>query len=100
MPVYMDNYNIDQNVAPWIKKKLNIRKVEIQKGIKNIGSCAFANCQTLQEVVFEGNDLENIGWGAFLNCAHLRNISLPVTLRNIETIAFANCISLPSTSSG
>ena len=98
MPVYMDNYNIDQNVAPWIKKKLNIRKVEIQKGIKNIGSCAFANCQTLQEVVFEGNDLESIGWGAFLNCAHLRNISLPVTLRNIETIAFANCISLPSTS--
>ena len=98
MPVYMDNYNIDQNVAPWIKKKLNIRKVEIQKGIKNIGSCAFANCQTLQEVVFEGNDLESIGWGAFLNCAHLRNISLPVMLRNIETIAFANCISLPSTS--
>ena len=75
-----------------------VMKVEIQKGIKNIGSCAFANCQTLQEVVFEGNDLENIGWGAFLNCGHLRNISLPVMLRNIETIAFANCISLPSTS--
>lgn len=97
-PVYMADYNIDQNVAPWIKKKLNIRKVEIQNGVKNIGSCAFANCQTLQEVVFEGNSLESIGWGAFLNCSHLRNISLPVTLRNIETIAFANCVSLPSAS--
>lgn len=96
LPVSMDDYDIDQNLAPWMKKKLGIRKVQIQKGIKNIGSCAFANCQTLQEVVFVGSDLENIGWGAFLNCAHLRNISLPVGLRNIETIAFANCTSLTS----
>lgn len=97
-PAYMSDYNVDQNVAPWIKKKLDIRKVEIQTGVLNIGSCAFANCQSLQEVVFEGNGLESIGWGAFLNCSHLRNISLPVMLNNIETIAFANCISLPSTS--
>jgi hypothetical protein len=96
--VSMDNYNVDQNVAPWIKKKLDIRKVQIQSGIENIGSCAFANCQSLQEVQFEGNDIKTIGWGAFLNCNHLRTISLPVMLRNIETIAFANCSSLPSTS--
>ena len=98
LPVYMSDYNIEKNVAPWIKKKLTIRKVEIQNGVQNIGSCAFANCQTLQEVVFEGNNLESIGWGAFLNCSRLRNISLPVTLKNIETIAFAKCTSLPSVS--
>lgn len=96
LPMTMDNYNIEQEVAPWIKKKLNIKKVQIQSGIRNIGSCAFANCQTLQEVVFEGSGLETIGWGAFLNCTHLRNISLPVLLKSIETIAFANCTSLPS----
>ncbi len=96
LPMEMDDYDISQRIAPWTKKKLNIRKVEIQRGIKNIGSCAFANCQSLQEVIFIGNDVESIGWGAFLNCSHLRNISLPVQLRNIETIAFANCVSLTS----
>lgn len=98
LKVAMDDYNIGQNVSPWVKKKLDIRKVQIMPGIKNIGSCAFADCGSLQEVVFSGNDLENIGWGAFLNCSHLRNISLPVQLKNIETIAFANCSSLPSVS--
>ena len=96
--VSMDDYNISQSVAPWIKKKLDIKRVEIQLGVKNIGSCAFANCQNLQEVVFYGSDLTSIGWGAFLNCKHLRNISLPVQLQSIETIAFANCASLPSIS--
>lgn len=94
--VTMADYDLSQNVAPWVKKKLSIRKVEIMRGVKNIGSCAFANCQTLQEVIFNGNDMETIGWGAFLNCSHLRNISLPIQLHNIETIAFANCTSLSS----
>ena len=92
----MSDYNLTQNVAPWIKKKLNIRKVQLMRGVKNIGSCAFANCKNLQEVLFNGNDLETIGWGAFLNCVRLRNLSLPVQLKNIETIAFANCQALPS----
>lgn len=96
--VTMDDYNIDNNIAPWVKKKLNIRKVHILKGIKNIGACAFANCENLQEVLFEGQDVQTIGWGAFMNCTRLRNISLPVQLRNIETIAFANCFSLSSVS--
>ena len=96
LPVEMYEYNVEENVAPWVKKKLNIKKVRIMSGIKNIGSCAFANCTDLQEVLFEGKNLESIGWGAFLNCSHLRNISLPVQLKNIETIAFANCKSLPS----
>lgn len=94
--VTMNNYNVGQNVSPWVKQKLNIKTVVVMKGITNIGSCAFANCGSLQEVRFEGTDLETIGWGAFLNCSHLRNISIPVQLKSIETIAFANCATLPS----
>lgn len=96
MTVNMDNYNVKENVAPWIKKNLKVKKVNIKSGIKNVGSCAFANCSDLQEVLFEGKDIETIGWGAFLNCNHLRNISLPVQLKEIETIAFANCRELSS----
>lgn len=94
--VAITNYNVEKSIAPWTKSKLDIRKIEIGKGITRIGSCAFANCQNLQEVVFSGTELTEIGWGAFLNCTRLRNISLPIQLRIIETIAFANCSSLVS----
>lgn len=94
--VTISDYDLKKQIAPWKKKNLEVRKVQIGSGITRIGSCAFANCQDLQEVVFLGTDVEDIGWGAFLNCSRLRNISLPVQLRNIETIAFANCSSLVS----
>lgn len=94
--VKMNNYNTQKDLAPWIKKKLNVRKIDFKSGIDNIGSCAFANMTNLQEVVFNDPYLESIGWGAFLNCTHLRTISLPVLLKEIGTIAFANCESLSS----
>lgn len=92
----MEDYDMISKTAPWIKKKLDVRKVQIEDGITRIGSCAFADCQSLQEVVFNGNSIREIGWGAFLNCSRLRNISIPVQLTQIETIAFANCNSLVS----
>lgn len=70
LPMEMDDYDISQRIAPWAKKKLNIRKVQIQRGIKNIGSCAFANCPSLQEVIFIGNDVESID-GAHSSIAHI-----------------------------
>lgn len=94
--VKTDEYSLKNNVAPWVKKKLPVRSVRIGAGIERIGSCAFANCAYLTEVVFDGTDLKEIGWGAFYNCNHLRNLSLPAQLRKIETIAFADCASLTS----
>lgn len=92
----IDNYDLQKKKAPWIKKKLNVKKVVIGATIIQIGSCAFANCSSLQEVVFEGAYVRKIGWGAFLNCTRLRNISIPNQLRSIGTVAFANCSQLPS----
>ena len=92
----MDNYDVTTNIAPWIKKKCNVKRVVIGENVKSIGSCAFANCKNLQEVVFQGQEIQTIGWGAFLNCERLHNIALPINLKNIETIAFANCSSLSS----
>lgn len=94
--VAMDDYDLESRKAPWTKKKLDIRKIQIGKGVTRIGSCAFANLQSLQEVLFEGTDVREIGWGAFMNSSRLRIISLPIQLQQIETIAFANCSSLTS----
>ncbi len=94
--VEIDDYNTKTMLAPWVKKKLDVRKVHIEDGVTRIGSCAFANLPNLQEVVFSGTDLSSIGWGAFMNCKRLRTISLPVSLKNIETIAFADCDALAS----
>ncbi len=96
LSVEIDDYNTSTRKAPWVKKKLNVRRVNIQKGIKRIGSCAFANMPNLQEVIFNDPNLQSIGWGAFLNDKQLRTISLPVNTKTIETIAFANCDALPS----
>lgn len=92
--VFIDDYDMDKIRAPWIKKSLDIRKVVIGKGITRIGSCAFAKCGGLQEVVFQGTDLTEIGWGAFYGCQHMYTMSLPVQLREIGTIAFAKCEAL------
>lgn len=94
--VEIADYNTSNKIAPWAKKKLNVKRVYIDDGVTRIGSCAFANMPNIQEVVFSGNDVSSIGWGAFLNCSHLRTISLPVSVKNIETIAFANCDALAS----
>ena len=94
--VNIDNYSTKENVAPWVKEKLDVRSVRIGTGIKAIGSCAFANLTKLVEVVFEDNSIENIEWGAFYNCNRLSSISIPNTVRKIGTIAFANCYNLNS----
>lgn len=88
------DYDIKSNTPGWIKKNLDVRKINIEPGIYKIGSCAFANLPNLQEVEFKSNDISYIGWGAFMNCPTLRTISIPINVKTIETIAFANCSSL------
>lgn len=92
----MDNYNLNNNAAPWIKKQLAIKKVVVGVNVERIGSCAFANCTGLREVVFDGTSMAEIGWGAFMNCTSLKTISLPAELGIIGNLAFANCSQLPS----
>lgn len=92
-PMPMADYDT-KKVAPWTKKKLDVQKVVIGAFITRIGSCAFAECRNLRTVEFETQQVETIGWGAFLNCRKLDNLSFPTSLTSIETIAFANCFSI------
>lgn len=87
----MEDYDTHKNLAPWIKKKLKIKKVEINENISRIGSCAFQGCDELTIVDFKSSEVEEIGWGAFMDCKNLNDITLPEGLSKIEPIAFANC---------
>lgn len=91
--VEMENFGT-KFPAPWTKKKFKVEIVHIGAGIKNIGACAFYGNKNIKEVVFESNDVREIGWGAFLGCEQLKNISFPNSLKNIGEAAFANCSSL------
>lgn len=91
------DYNTTNQKAPWIQKGLDARSVRIGENIGAIGSCAFAGMENITEVIFEDNlNVTSIGWGAFLNCRSLSNISLPPSVRLIGTVAFANCSGLNS----
>ncbi len=92
---FMRDYDLN-DIAPWTRRGLAVKSVYVSYGVMRIGSCAFANCKELTEVVFESNTLREIGWGAFLNCQRLHTISLPKQLQKVETIAFANCPSITS----
>lgn len=94
MILEMNDFDVKNNLPGWIKKNCDVRKINIEPGIYKIGSCAFANLPNLQEVEFKSNDVTYIGWGAFMNCPKLRTFSIPISVRTIETIAFANCQSL------
>ena len=92
------DYDLNKNIAPWVKQKLAVRKVIIGPGVARIGACSFANCMELNTVEFQHSFVWEIGWGAFLNCRNLYSFSIPVNVKRIGTIAFANCSSLRSVS--
>lgn len=61
-------------------------------GLKNITQSAFANFQTLENVIIE-ESVETIGTNAFGNCSILKNITLSEGLMEIKNNAFG-CNSL------
>ena len=74
--------------------------VRVPAGVKGIGSLAFADNDTLEEVLLP-KGLRGIEDAAFLNCTALRAVTLPESLWSIGASAFAGCealrdISLPA----
>ena len=70
--------------------KLN--NIKIGNGVKTIGSTAFQNCGTDENVrelvVTMGSNVETIGDRAFCECSTLKAVTLPSTLKLIEGDAF------------
>jgi len=71
----------------------SIQYVNLPKGVRTIGACAFFDSNQLQEVVFP-ECLTTIKEKAFDHCGHLYHINLPPALQTIEYHGFYYCTNL------
>ena len=73
---------------------ISLESVTIQKYLKSIGSCAFRNCESLENIILPA--VKSINRNAFENCLSLKAIDLLSTLVSIDSEAFKGCESLES----
>lgn len=71
----------------------DVERVVLGDGVYTIGSCAFAEHETLYEVVF-GENLIRIGDNAFAGCLALKSVDIPDSVRRIGAYAFNGCTAL------
>lgn len=75
----------------------NIRKVTLSSNISSIGNYVFQDCDTLEEIVFNGeSSLYSIGYRAFKGCTALKSVDIPAKCSDIGDGAFADCTLLES----
>ena len=72
-----------------------LARVRISRGVVKVGACAFSDCASLREAIFEEGP-EKIGDKAFKGCNSLEELVLPKSLKEIGAEAFANCQNLKS----
>ena len=85
----------DFSGAPWHIDREKIKKVIIEKGVTNIGDCAFSEFSNLTSITIP-NSVTSVGKSAFLGCSDLISIAIPNSVMNIENFAFYLCSSLAS----
>ena len=97
MDDYDDYYSWSIYERPWdaIGFIDDILKIVIESGVTHIGKYAFAECLSLEEVVFkENSQLTTIGDSAFYGCSSLPEIIIPASVTRIGSHAFGNTINL------
>ena len=71
----------------------DITSVTVHSGIEYAANEAFASCQSLVNVEFEG-EATTLGAGIFAGCSALKSVILPSALASIPSDAFTGCSSL------
>lgn len=72
----------------------SLKKVTVEKGVKEISDSAFSYCGALKEVVLP-DGLEEICESAFSCCEALEKINVPFGLKSVAENAFWKCPKLP-----
>lgn len=94
-----DNEKTTKIIIPKTIKKLktdafsnlpNLKEVEIEEGVEEIGDYTFADCEKLETVKLPST-LTNIGEGAFSRCLSLREITLPKKITKLNGYTFNGC---------
>ena len=88
-------YPTSDNTAPWYSQREKILNVVIEKGVKNIGNCAFYGCSCLTSAIIP-NSVTSIGSSAFYYCSCLTSVIIPNSVTNIGYEAFRDCSALTS----
>lgn len=84
--------SIDDNA---FKGCYNIKVIEIPDYVQYIGEYAFANCNSLEKVIFNSNTkLKDIERSAFEECISLKEIEIPDSVEYIGSAALHGCLSL------
>ena len=78
---------------PWNTQSSQIRKVVIENGVTNIGSCAFWNCGVLSAEI--PDSVTSIGNSAFRESSII-SVTVPSSVKTIGDSAFQNCKNLSS----
>ena len=76
-------------LPPWDEYRTIIKKVVIEDGVLNIASYTFSYLD-IEEITFP-NTVEDIYYQAIRNCEKLKVISIPASVKNIETSLYWYC---------
>ncbi len=92
---------VNDDMQPWRNFRSSIISVEIEDGITNVGSYAFAYCSHLT-MAYIANSVTTIGSDAFDCCTALSSANVPKGVTTIGFEAFYQCkeisyLDLPST---
>ena len=84
------------NDSPWLCNNhiKEIKKIIIEKGVTNLGACAFLACSNLTSVAIP-DTVTSIGVQAFDGCG-LTSITIPDSVTSIGAAAFSFCEALTS----
>ena len=75
------------------KARFSIKRVVIPETVKEIGACAFSNCQSLIEMSVP-RLVKRINASTFNGCSHLERISLTKSVKKILGFPFYQCPNL------
>ena len=82
--------------------KDNLTRITIGYNVREIGDSAFAQCSSLEEIIFEATPAGvesvplTIGADAFYNCRVVKSFDLPDRITEIGSGAFRSCVALES----
>lgn len=100
IPEKVNGYTVSEIAGTYGFTSAAVKKIVIPQTVQTISEYAFVKCFFLEEVEFAGkSQLKEIGYGAFVDCRHLKSIIIPASVETIGDFAFY-CTTKSDRSSG